>query len=311
LVADLATQRSRAPSALAFRAAQIVLGARALFSDQFLQTFLTPGPAAARTASEQHHLFPKAWLMKKGISDRRDINQVANLADIGWNDNNEIGASGPASYVPRLRDTMKIDDDKWGRMCAEHALPPGWDSLSYDVFLQQRRERMADIVRAAFRKLGGEGDAAPIAPPWFLPGAEMVWSRIAETERALRGLVREVYAKRYGAQAASRIEAALPEMARETLQRSLRHRPAGADPLSVIDYLYIMQLPPLLFANDVGTEAKARFGTAPDARQRLTAALDPIVPVRNEIAHVREVSPDRLQRVSVACGDVLTMLGKA
>jgi hypothetical protein len=33
-----------------------------------------------------------------------------------------------------------------------------------------------------------------------------------------------------------------------------------------------------------------------------------ITPVRNEITHVREVSPDRLQKANVACVDVLTTL---
>jgi hypothetical protein len=33
-----------------------------------------------------------------------------------------------------------------------------------------------------------------------------------------------------------------------------------------------------------------------------------IAPVRNEIAHVREIDQDRLLRASVACADVLEML---
>jgi hypothetical protein len=49
-----------------------------------------------------------------------------------------------------------------------------------------------------------------------------------------------------------------------------------------------------------------------DPKQRLTAAINQIVPVRNEIAHVREIDRDRLLRASVACADVLEMLkGKA
>ena len=52
---------------------------------------------------------------------------------------------------------------------------------------------MADIIRVAFRQFGGEADAPPLTPPWFLPGSEAVWQRIVETERALRGVVREVY----------------------------------------------------------------------------------------------------------------------
>ena len=55
LVSGLETQKARAPAALAFRAAQIVLGARALFSDQLLQNLLDQPQAAGRTAREAHH----------------------------------------------------------------------------------------------------------------------------------------------------------------------------------------------------------------------------------------------------------------
>ena len=41
-------------------------------------------------------------------------------------------------------------------------------------------------------------------------------------------------------------------------------------------------------------------------------AISQIAPVRNEIAHVREIDPDRLLRASVACADVVDLLkGKA
>lgn len=162
-------------------------------------------------------------------------NQVANLADVGWHENTVIGSEGPDRYVSRLRDILSINDDEWGRMCAEHALPLGWEHLDYDAFLVERRERMADIIRVAYRKLGGEPDAAPVSPPWFLPGAEIVWRLIVDAERGLRGVVRAVYVERFGDDAANRIEAALSPDARETLQRALRSRPAGADPLGVVD----------------------------------------------------------------------------
>jgi hypothetical protein len=167
---------------------------------------------------------------------------------------------------------------------------------------------MADLIRVAFRQLGGESDSPPLTPPWFLPGAETVWQSIVETERALRAVVREVYATRYGETAARRIEEALPNRDRETLARALRARPAGSEPLSIVDYLYLSQLPSLLFAPDVWQDARHRFGGAPDVKQRLQAAITQIAPVRNEIAHVREVSSDRLARARLACGDVLGML---
>jgi hypothetical protein len=127
--------------------------------------------------------------------------------------------------VPRLREQLGLDDARWGRMCAEHALPPSWETLPYETFVEQRRERTADLIRAAFRKLCGEEGAPPIAPPWFLPGADLVWRHIAETELALRALVREVYVKRFSNSAAARIEAALRDAEREALGRALRSRP--------------------------------------------------------------------------------------
>jgi hypothetical protein len=310
LTSALETQKGRAPAALAFRAAQVVLGTRALFSDQYLRDLFTPPAQGSRAASEVHHLFPHAWLQSRGINDRRQINQVANLADVGWYDNTVIGGRGPADYVPRLRQRLNIDDDRWGRMCAEHALPLGWESMEYEAFLRERRRRMADITRVAFRQLGGESDAAPVTPPWFLPGAETVWQRIAETERALRAVIREIYARRFGDQAASRIEAAVPEPERPILARNLARRPSGADPLSIVDYLYLGQLPAIMFASDVQQEARTHFSDAQDPKPLLLAAVNQIIPVRNEIAHVREINNDRLLRATVACTDVLKMLKK-
>jgi hypothetical protein len=260
LVSTLETEKARAPAALAFRAAQIVLGTRALFSDQFLRNLLDPPAGGARAATETHHLFPTTWLHSRGIRERRLVNQVANLADVGWHENSVISGRGPAEYVPRLRETLAIGDDRWGRLCAEHALPLGWELMEYTEFLRERRRRMADIIRVAFRQLGGEPDAAPLTPPWFLPGAEAVWQRIVETERALRGVVRDVYSERFGETAAQKIEEALPEREREILTRALRARPAGAEPLSVVDYLYLGQIPPLLFATGCSSTSGWRAG---------------------------------------------------
>jgi hypothetical protein len=194
-------------------------------------------------------------------------------------------------------------------MCAEHALPLDWEIMDYDTFLAERRPRMAEVIRIAYRKLGGEADAAPLTPPWFLPGSEVVWQRIVETERALRATVREAYAARFGGSAAAKIEETLDGRQQETLNRALRFRPASADPLSVVDYLYLAQLPSLLFRPEVWQDIHSSF-KGDDPKGRLEASIQQIAPVRNEIAHVREVSGDRLQRANVACLDVLRILGR-
>jgi len=309
LVAQLETQKARSPAALAFRAAQVVLGTRVLFSDHLLQNLLDASTVAGRSACEIHHLFPTVWLKSHGVEDRRLINQVANLADVGWHENNVIGSKGPAEYVPRLRQKLGIDDHQWGRMCAEHALPANWESMNYTEFLRERRRRMADIIRVAFRQLGGEPDAGPLTPPWFLPGTEVVWQHIAETERALRMVVRHVYTKRFGDRAASKIESSLTEPERESLSRALRTHPASREDLSIVDYLYLAQLPQLLFAPEVWQDAKSSFGGAQEAKQKLQMAIAQIAPIRNEIAHVREVDRDRLLRANLACTDLLKMIG--
>jgi hypothetical protein len=220
-----------------------------------------------------------------------------------------IGSARPSQYVPRVREKLGMDDNIWGRACAEHALPLGWESMEYEQFLRERRLRMTDVIRAAYRKLGGEENVPAVTPPWFTPGAEAVWERIADAERGLRDLVRGEYARLYADAAASRIEAAISDREREALQRALRARPIGADPLSVVDYLYLGQLPPLLYVSDVWTGVRGRFGGT-DAKQRLQTWIQDIAPVRNEIAHVREVSPTRLQKANVACEELLVALGR-
>ena len=119
-----------------------------------------------------------------------------------------------------------------------------------------------------------------------------------------------MYASAFGDAAAASIEARLPERDRESLTRALCARPAGSDPLTVVDYLYIGQLPPLLFANDVWQNARSKLRDETDAKQRLQVAVSQIAPVRNEIAHVREVASDRLLKATVACDDVLAVLGR-
>ena len=80
------------------------------------------------------------------------------------------------------------------------------------------------------------------------------------------------------------------------------------DHTSIVDYLYLSQLPPLLFSADVWQSARVRLGNGRDVKERIQSAVGRIAPVRNEIAHVREVDRDRLLRASVACADLLEML---
>jgi hypothetical protein len=106
---------------------------------------------ATKKSLERHHLFPRAWLESQGESDLKVINQLANFALLEWPENISISDDPPSRYVPKLRQRFAADD--WRRMHELHALPEGWESLSYADFLTARRRLMAAIVRRGFEGL--------------------------------------------------------------------------------------------------------------------------------------------------------------
>ena len=113
--------------------------------------------------------FPKTWLHSRGIRERRFVNQVANLADVGWHENSVISGRGPAEYVPRLREKLAIRRRSVGPAVrgARPSVGMGVDGVK--EFLRERRRRMADIIRVAFRQLGGKSDSPPLTPPLVSP----------------------------------------------------------------------------------------------------------------------------------------------
>lgn len=151
LPAMLETSSARNPGLFGFVAAQNRLNAPVLFSHKRVPELLDPALATRKKALERHHLFPRAWLEREGEKDMKRINQIANYALLEWPDNISISDDPPAEYVPEIR--KRFSDAQWSEMCALHALPDCWETLSYHVFLQRRRELMADIIRKGYGTL--------------------------------------------------------------------------------------------------------------------------------------------------------------
>ncbi len=157
---DLATSSPRSPSLFAYYAALVLEEARALFSDQKVETLLDPSVHSTRSAAERHHLFPKDYLKSMGVTDQRETNQIANYALLEWEDNSKIGVTGPAEYVPLMQESLKPDEIV--RQYRWHALPDGWEAMPYKAFLAARRERIARFVADAYHRLREEyGSEAP------------------------------------------------------------------------------------------------------------------------------------------------------
>ena len=163
LPSQLATSASRSPTLFAYQASVIMLDAPALFSPLKLAAMIDPAIKGSKASLEQHHLFPRAYLEGQGVTDLKQINQIANFAPVEWPENIKIGKQPPAEYVPALDAQMTASERE--RVYGLHALPHLWWELPYDQFLVERRLRMAQVVRRAWEQLRGDDAIEAVAPP--------------------------------------------------------------------------------------------------------------------------------------------------
>lgn len=159
LPGSLQTSTANSPAFSAFLAAQIASGSRGFLSKSV-------SVAAMRQHSgDIHHLVPKDYLVRSGITDRRDYNQVANFALTETPINLAIGNEAPAAYMARVRNQIAgggldigeiTDPDDLQRNLRENAIPDGFEQVTaetYDGFLISRRKHMAEIVRDYYQQL--------------------------------------------------------------------------------------------------------------------------------------------------------------
>jgi hypothetical protein len=174
LPSALATSASRSPSLFAYQAALIKLDAKALYSPITIASLIDPAISGSKSAMEQHHLFPRAYLNTIDVTDLSKINQIANFAPVEWPDNIKIGAKAPADYVPPL--DAKLPAAEREQLYFWHALPNLWWELDYETFLRERRTRMAQVIRRAWDELTKN------EPVGIVPKVPSVIELIAEGE---------------------------------------------------------------------------------------------------------------------------------
>jgi hypothetical protein len=153
LPSELETSSANSPLLFAFLAAQNKLSAPVLFSRKKVADLFDPMLRVKMKSTNKHHLFPKAWLDRQGISGKRDINQIANLAITEWPDNLEISDAAPSEYVPLMRERFSAEE--WQEMHELHGLPTEWPAMIYDDFLAARRKLMAGVIRRAWEEAQG------------------------------------------------------------------------------------------------------------------------------------------------------------
>jgi hypothetical protein len=157
----LDTSSARSPALFAYWAALNLLDAELLFSDLRIREMLDPNVTAPRSI-ERHHLYPRAFLASKGVTNTRQVNAIANMAFLDWPDNGEISADDPSVYWPLM--SRSLDAGRLKQQVRWHALPVGWEQLEFSTFLERRRDLIAGVVRDGFARLQ-EGTASSPATP--------------------------------------------------------------------------------------------------------------------------------------------------
>jgi len=151
LTQDMATSSPSSPSLFAYYASLYVLDAYGLFSKLKISDLLQEGLRSKKSALERHHLFPKAWLNRNGITEQRDTNQIANYALVEWSDNISIQDEHPKEYLSKYLSRMPNGDKE--RMYYWHALPENWENMNYSDFLSARRKLIAGLIKDAYSKI--------------------------------------------------------------------------------------------------------------------------------------------------------------
>jgi len=180
---ELSSSASKSPALLSYIAALNIVDADALLSTGKVRARLDPA-VTAKKGIERHHLFPRAYLRKQKVTGTKQINQIANMALVEWNDNIAISDQPPSVYWPDQLAKKGLRESDLATQISWHALPDGWTGLPYDVFLAQRRKLMAAVVRTAFSRLADQ-QYSPVYPA---PGKPPVASAPARTHYAVRVL---------------------------------------------------------------------------------------------------------------------------
>ncbi|MFI1507537.1 hypothetical protein [Streptomyces sp. NPDC020597] len=149
----LDTSSSRSPVLFAYQAALNILDAAMLFGDQRIRDLLLDPSVQPAKSVDRDNLFHRKALAALGITDRRQVNAIANMAYVTWPADGPSNTDAPHDYWPRITDGM--DPRVLERQVRWHALPVGWEQLDYFTFLERRRQLIAKVVPVGQRLVNG------------------------------------------------------------------------------------------------------------------------------------------------------------
>lgn len=159
LVQRLDTSVASSPYFIVFLMAQVKKSARGFLSSQIdVQSLI-------EQRGDIHHIFPKKYLQKNGVNNRKDYNQIANYVYTQSEINIKIKDAAPCEYMDKMKKQVAGEGNFYGNITtiedleanlAENCIPVEFmemDIFDYALFLDTRRTMMAQYIRDYYRSL--------------------------------------------------------------------------------------------------------------------------------------------------------------
>ena len=159
LVQDLETSAINSPFFNVFLAAQVH------GSDNSLLMNGTKVNDLITIMGDIHHVFPKGYLQKNGITDKSKYNQIANYTYLDTQTNISIGDKAPNDYFKTVFDQCETKEMKFGNISELSLLKDNlrincipenivtMDASHYEDFLLERRRLMAKKIKDYYLSL--------------------------------------------------------------------------------------------------------------------------------------------------------------
>lgn len=159
LVQNLETSAINSPYFNVFLASQVQT------SDNSLLMNGTKVRDLITTMGDIHHIFPKDYLQKSGITEKSKYNQIANYTYLDTTTNIAIGNKAPNEYFKMVFEQCDSKLPKYGNISdisilknnlIANCIPEGiqdMDASNYDQFLLERRKLMAKKIKNYYYSL--------------------------------------------------------------------------------------------------------------------------------------------------------------
>lgn len=109
---------------------------------------------ADEVALDIHHIFPRDWCEKQGIS-RRQYDSIINKTPISYKANRMIGGSAPSVYLAALQShsQVQLNDEEMNKLLRSHHMPVATlRNDDFEGFYEQRQKELLGLIERAMGK---------------------------------------------------------------------------------------------------------------------------------------------------------------